>query len=304
MPLGKATPTLRGKIILLLLGAAVWGAVIGLIAANARSTNAVLVAGLGLLLAALMLVARHMIWQPWEQMLRKLARAARPTRPVDIDALPTQRRDEIGFMARVVYQLSTSARRHERDATQLRRTLDQRINDATRQATNHLTQIAMRDPLTNLGNRRFLDRHLEPLVETCLNTRTDLQCLLIDLDNFKQVNDQLGHDAGDALLKFLGDLVRANVRRDDLAARIGGDEFVILMPGCRSPKAVELADTLRQWFDQHVASMVHSDPQPGLSMGLVCLRSDRIRSGADLLRRADMNLYSAKQQGRGRTIGA
>ncbi|MAE61016.1 MAG: hypothetical protein CMJ49_06620 [Planctomycetaceae bacterium] len=293
---------MQDKVTVLVLGGAVWGAVVGLIAADSASPYLLLALGLGLVIGMALWVGQRTIWIPWERLLQ-LGRAAVPTRPQDIDALPTERRDELGYVARVVRHLSKAARRHERDAAQLRRTIDHRIGDATRAATQHLTQIAMRDPLTNLGNRRFLDEHIDAVVDSCLKSRTPLQCVMIDLDYFKQVNDQLGHEAGDALLMFLGDLIRSNVRQDDLAIRIGGDEFVVLMPGGRVADAMRLGENLRGWFDQHCASRVSSKPPPGLSIGIASLLREKLASGADLLRLADTRLYAAKTQGRGATIG-
>ncbi|MEX0741979.1 MAG: GGDEF domain-containing protein, partial [Phycisphaeraceae bacterium] len=245
-------------------------------------------------------IARRAISQPLERVLyeaRHAWRTQRPTRNVD---LPMNCDDEIDQLAQLVYQHTLEAYRHARAANHLRRTLDHRVEQATGLATRHLQQMAMRDPLTGLGNRRFLQDHLEGLVDSCRSSETDLICLAIDMDNFKPINDTLGHPAGDRLLKLLGELIRGNIRSDDLGIRTGGDEFLILMPGGDMRGASELASRLRQLFGQHVRTTLPRTLPAGLSIGLASLLHDQPSSGEALVQQADKRLYTAKHAGKGR----
>ncbi len=170
--------------------------------------------------------------------------------------LPTDRTDEIGRMAAAVRELVIYRIRDQHDAGQLRRTLDDRVTRATQQAVQSLEKIAMRDPLTDLGNRRFLDDQLPRLIEASVASDTDLVCVMIDLDNFKPVNDTLGHATGDELLKLLAGLLQNACREDDLAIRLGGDEFTLFMPGADLNRAEQLTARVRRRFRERSAAAV------------------------------------------------
>jgi diguanylate cyclase (GGDEF)-like protein len=159
----------------------------------------------------------------------------------------------------------------------------------------------MRDPLAGLANRRFLDENLEPLVHSSLHASSPLSCIAIDMDNFKLVNDTLGHKAGDELLTFLASLIRANARNQDFAIRLGGDEFLLILPGCRIQRASQLAHTIALLFRQNARTVHTADIPVDLSFGVACLGPD-ITSAKQLLERADANLYAAKRSGKGRIV--
>ena len=118
------------------------------------------------------------------------------------------------------------------------------------------------------------------------------------MDNFKTVNDTLGHDVGDDLLKTLGSLIRASTRSVDCGVRLGGDEFVVLLPGCGMDRAKEFGERLVSLFRQYVSTVVPRDIRTGLSVGISELK-DGIASGSELLKAADENLYVAKRSGKG-----
>jgi diguanylate cyclase (GGDEF)-like protein len=202
-----------------------------------------------------------------------------------------------------MHRVHAAATRQHEEVGKLRRSLDHRIAQATRQATARLKQMALRDPLTDLGNRRFFDEHFPDLFETCRAANDDLACLLLDLDDFKQVNDTLGHAAGDELLIFLASLLRACIRREDYAVRLGGDEFVVLIPGCQARRVAQLAQQIRVLFGQHVRITLPDDLNPDLSIGVAMLARDGAVSPEQLLAQADANLYAAKKAGKGATAG-
>ena len=192
-------------------------------------------------MAGLLTLAKAWIGTPIQILVEQLGRINREYSVSAINALPIQRRDEVGQVARSIHQITSWCRRDYHEARQLRRTLDHRVATATRAATRELRRLAMRDPLTDLGNRRFLADHLDTLIESVRQAGGELVAVVIDVDNFKKVNDTHGHGAGDDLLVSLAGLIRASVRGEDYAVRLGGDEFVALMPGCAVERAADIA---------------------------------------------------------------
>jgi len=158
--------------------------------------------------------------------------------------------------------------------------------------------LALHDSLTELANRGFLAKRLEQDLVRSRRDETSLAVLCLDLDRFKQVNDTLGHPAGDALLRAVADRLRQCVRRSDTVARLGGDEFAII----QSPIAsVDEAGSLAQ----RVIAVL-SEPYDlgehriaiGTSVGVVVAPTDSMQADV-LLKMADMALYRSKGEGRG-----
>jgi diguanylate cyclase (GGDEF)-like protein len=148
--------------------------------------------------------------------------------------------------------------------------------------------LAYRDPLTTLPNRRAFDDRLIALSST-LGPPNAL--LAIDVDEFKQLNDTQGHEAGDALLRRIGQAIRGAVRAGDTVARIGGDEFTVLMPACTQAEACRVAEQIR------TAVQKMSDGEVSVSIGGATLGNDRRSAILD----ADHALYIAKAAGRNRS---
>lgn len=144
------------------------------------------------------------------------------------------------------------------------------------------------DPLTGVFNRRFLDEYLTMMVARAKRGRQPLSVLMVDLDGFKGFNDTYGHDKGDELLREVALSLAGAVREDNVVARYGGDEFVVVLPSTPGELARQVALDLRQLCNGNVT----------VSVGVACL-GPRGGSKRELLRAADEALYRAKRQGGG-----
>lgn len=155
---------------------------------------------------------------------------------------------------------------------------------------------ALTDGLTGLHNRRALDGALSRLGQS----DTEYAVLHMDLDRFKQVNDSMGHAIGDAILKRVAAIMRAQTRQDDLLVRAGGDEFVIVCPGLTEHTRLgDLSQTLIR--DLSIPVMIDGqEVAVGASIGIAASESEERIDPCDLVQRADVALYAAKRSGRGR----
>ncbi|HEY0179970.1 MAG TPA: diguanylate cyclase [Dokdonella sp.] len=172
---------------------------------------------------------------------------------------------------------------------------------ALRRAHEQARRLAYLDPLTGLYNRRGWGERLLALEEAALRGGAPLSVLFLDIDRFKALNDRHGHEAGDAALRLLATVMRAELREKDAIGRYGGEEFVVALPGADAERALQLGERIRR----RVRECSATEP-PGVvatvSIGVATLRPDE--GIATLLRRADRAMYAAKQAGRDRVVAA
>ena len=152
-----------------------------------------------------------------------------------------------------------------------------------------LQQLAMRDTLTSLGNRRYFDDALHSTVELTKRNHSTLALLLLDLDNFKQVNDNAGHAAGDEVLLAVANVMRDTLRASDQLFRFGGDEFAVLLIGQEADSAELVARRLVKAINHH---HICQEYQVSASAGLAMLQSAQDKTA--LFNAADSALYQAK----------
>ncbi len=169
-------------------------------------------------------------------------------------------------------------------------------------AADEIMSLAFYDPLTGLPNRRLLQDRLRQALAACVRNRWQGGLLFIDLDNFKTLNDTLGHQMGDALLKQVAERLAACVRESDTVARLGGDEFVVMLEGLH-PDALEAAGQCRA-VGQKILAALNAEYEMnghvhhyGASIGAT-LFCDLQTSSDELLQQADIAMYQAKQGGR------
>jgi diguanylate cyclase (GGDEF)-like protein/PAS domain S-box-containing protein len=161
-----------------------------------------------------------------------------------------------------------------------------------------LTRQAFHDGLTGMANRALFRDRLDQALARAERSRGVLAVLLIDLDGFKQVNDSLGHDAGDQLLKVVAERFETELRPSDTLARLGGDEFAVLLDGAHEAQASSVARRLLSALAEPVW-IAGRELSIGASIGIALHAGDKSRS-EDLLRHADVAMYAAKESGRGR----
>lgn len=172
---------------------------------------------------------------------------------------------------------------------QLMCTLVEHLRDRVR----NLEQETLVDPLTRVGNRRAFDQDIEAFVAFARRHQSPLALALVDLDHFKRFNDTYGHPAGDVALSSVASALARGRRKSDRLARIGGEEFGLLMPGVIAGAAVSIGERLR-------SAVARLDISITISVGVATLQPTEGMS--DLLRAADRALYDAKHSGRDRVV--
>jgi len=157
--------------------------------------------------------------------------------------------------------------------------------------------LAYRDSLTGLPNRLLFADRLEQAVMRSKRSRTSMALMLVDIDDFKLVNDSFGHDAGDKLIKAVGDLISKSLRRADTIARLGGDEFAVIIEGIEGPEdAISIADNLTTILEHNVR-LDDQETYTSASIGIAVYPSDG-NDARTLLKNADTAMFRAKENGR------
>ena len=206
---------------------------------------------------------------------------------------------EIGAHDYILRPLDTSELR-ARVRTQIRR---KRFQDRLRSTYEISLSMALTDTLTGLYNRRYLEVHLEKLLEKNKASHKSLAVLMMDIDHFKKVNDTRGHDVGDEVLKVFAQRLQENLRSFDLVARMGGEEFVAILPDVNERRAQMVAERLRRAVAD---TPVPCSVEEGALTITTSIGGAFVQGGAldahEALRIADTNLYKAKESGRNCTV--
>lgn len=169
------------------------------------------------------------------------------------------------------------------------------------QVSADLAEQSSQDPLTGLLNRRQLSQHVQHEVDRHHSDGTPAAAMLIDLDDFKAVNDRYGHVVGDELLRRTAQVIAASVRKGDLTFRYGGDEFFVLLPHTDLDEARNLAHTMVDRFQITGPSAADFEGAARVSIGVAGL-GNATSNADDVLNAADRALYEAKLQGKGRVV--
>jgi two-component system cell cycle response regulator len=195
-------------------------------------------------------------------------------------------------------------RENESLRSELERAL-QEVRDKNAQleaSLKRVEEVAATDPLTGLYNRRHFGKVSELLWSEAQRYDHDLACVMIDLDGYKQINDRYGHQVGDQVLVVAGKVITANLRRMDVAARYGGDEFILLLPHASAEEASGVASRIREEYKAAVATLLRRNETATMSIGIGSKRFDDPTHADQLVAVADAALYHAKAAGRNRII--
>lgn len=261
----------------------------------------------GLLLGASLLVLALGVWigsRHTKRTLRTLTDATRRLSQGDFKVeVPIRSRGPAGELARAFNEMAHQLAASRAQITNYQKSLESRVLERTKElhtATQRAVQIAQTDPLTGLPNRLLFRTRLEEAIKTAAADNSRVAVLFVDLDFFKNFNDSLGHDAGDDVLREAAARLKDAIRQDDLVARFGGDEFVVLITRLEAQHAGHVALTVAE---EIIAALVKPIDVAGTrhtmsaSVGIALYPQDGGDAG-ELLKNADTAMYAAKQGGR------
>ena len=292
-----------GVLLVFLLSVLAANAVLQKMHEDVRLTSSMLVLTVALvMLMGIGAAARELTY--WRRSCRALAKLVNELRA---GQAPLADLEDISGGARVIVEplrsILLDLREQKRVNAELSEEMRNRIlsrTDALERQLGTLKAQASRDALTGLNNRRAFETALPQIFTACRSSREDLCALMIDVDHFKPLNDTLGHAAGDEFLKAIGEIIRSSIREHDVAFRVGGDEFAILLPRANVEIGKRLAERVTSLVD-HLARPMRLPMPPGLSVGTAALSDEpRVADAKELMATADRRLYEAKQKKPGR----
>lgn len=194
------------------------------------------------------------------------------------------------------------------------KTSNTKVNSANKrllQLNKQLRKLAITDSLTSMYNRRFIDDWIQSYAVSNISLETNYSILLLDVDNFKSINDNLGHDGGDKVLKHLATVLKSGNRHSDLVGRYGGEEFIVVMPGTDAAEAFEAAEKIRAMIQAARILVSSGTIQVTVSIGIstnlapvpsiaknTFTPAEAFFSGRALVAQADKALYAAKDRGK------
>lgn len=239
--------------------------------------------------------------QPIEQLAQAMHHIERGDQP-PVYPKDDEQVTEIRQLSDSIQSMTGAVLRHERELEALNASLEQQVRERTEAlsiANQELERLATIDGLTGLNNRRRFDARLHESFQLMRRTERGFCLMLIDVDHFKSINDQHGHQSGDEVLRRLGHLLTQCTRVTDFVARYGGEEFVVLVPDVQDEDEGRLiAEKIRTTIAGAVFPAVG---RVTASVGLSCTRKGDTEAG-EVVARADQALYQAKAEGRNRVV--
>lgn len=163
-----------------------------------------------------------------------------------------------------------------------------------------IQELSITDPLTRLYNRRYLNTRMVEEWARSIRHNKPLSVLLSDADNFKKINDTYGHDKGDEVLRGIGEIVRKNIRKEDIGARFGGEEFVVILPETSSKDALILAERIRSNSESKIYDWMGRAVT--LSIGVATFPEMQLKNFEELIQAADQAMYKAKVSGKNKVV--
>jgi diguanylate cyclase (GGDEF)-like protein len=214
--------------------------------------------------------------------------------------VPHEGVDEVGVLSTAINRMTKRLANY--DAMNVEKI--KRLNVGLERANRRLEQLATTDSLTGLWNRRVFFERLEQEITRTQRSGDSLSLVLIDLDHFKNVNDTMGHQAGDEVLRRVGGLLQMAIRKSDVAARYGGEEMAIILPSADKAGALNLAESIRLLVAAECIAVGDLSLNVTASMGVATTADLAEPDAASLVEIADLALYRAKHGGRNRVESA
>jgi diguanylate cyclase (GGDEF)-like protein len=176
------------------------------------------------------------------------------------------------------------------------------LQEELARANETLLKMSQTDGLTSVDNRRHVEERLTEMFEHAARLNEPLACMMCDVDHFKAVNDTYGHQAGDAVLRQLAEILRTTAREIDRVGRYGGEEFIVLLPGANVDDATAFAERVRREVEAREFAYDGGTVRRTLSAGVAAWPHPDVRHQEALVKAADDALYVAKQRGRNRVV--
>ncbi len=175
------------------------------------------------------------------------------------------------------------------------------LNEELLSVRDHFENQATHDKLTGLYNRHYMVKTLEDELARALRYKTDLSCILLDLDCFKDVNDRFGHSFGDLVLREFSETLKQNIRKTDIAVRYGGEEFMVLLPHTNIAGAQIVAEKVRSASEKRMYDDGNNSITVTVSIGIASVKQNLLAESKEIMACADKALYQSKAEGRNRS---
>ena len=256
------------------------------------------------LLVVIAVIATLLLTRRLVAPMRRLMRAARAVGSGRLDVyVPAKSADELGLLTHTFNHMTQRLAESQGEVVNYQRTLEEKVAQRTKElevATSHAYKLAQHDILTGLPNRSLLNQRLRQILAQALRDGTQVACPFLDFDNFKRINDTMGHDAGDQLLQAIAQRLTKAVRESDTVARLGGDEFVLVLPSLGAADATfEVMAVISRVRESFTDPFTLSDQVPTLTCSIgVAIYPVDAPDAVTLIKQADTAMYSAKESGR------
>jgi diguanylate cyclase (GGDEF)-like protein len=255
--------------------------------------------GLVIELILLYVILRKLVIRPLKKFVTVSEYVAEGNFDLKHIELPEERGDEVGLLAKTFHVMENKIHDYSVNMEQLVKERTEELN----QARKHAEEQARTDQLTGLPNRRSFIEYSDIELSKVKRTKRNLTAIMMDIDKFKNVNDTYGHAIGDDVIRALAGLLKSDLRASDFSARMGGEEFVVLLSDTDASTGKKIAEELRQKIEKIEVPVLYEKIGFTSSFG-VAQFSDEYSDIDDLLAAADKALYAAKEGGRNRVVVA